>query len=89
LITLSGLDLAGQSDLLVYRCRANETTSLLKQPSYHLVTEETTQMVENDENRPLKDFAASKAIGIQLGYMVPNVAANNFKLNPALLNILS
>jgi hypothetical protein len=86
LITLSGLDLAGQSDLLVYRRRAKETTSLLEQPSYHLVTEETAQMVENDENRPLKDFAASKAIG--LGYTMPNVAANNFKLKPALLNIL-
>jgi hypothetical protein len=44
---------------------------------------------ENDENRPLKDFAAPKAIGIQLGYTVPNVAANNFELKPALLNMLS
>jgi hypothetical protein len=46
-------------------------------------------MAENDENRPLKDFAAPKAIGIQLGYTVPNVAANNFELKPALLNMLS
>jgi hypothetical protein len=30
-----------------------------------------------------------KEIRIQLGYTVPNVAANNFKLKPALLNMLS
>jgi Retrotransposon gag protein len=46
-------------------------------------------MTENDENRPLKYFAAPKAIEIQLGYTVPNVAANNFELKPALLNMLS
>jgi Retrotransposon gag protein len=46
-------------------------------------------MTENNENRPLKDFAAPKAIEIQLGYTVPNVAANNFELKYALLNILS
>jgi hypothetical protein len=46
-------------------------------------------MAENDENRPLKDFAAPKTIEIQLGYIVPNVAANNFELKPALLNMLS
>jgi Retrotransposon gag protein len=89
LIALSELDLAGQSGLLVYRRRANETTSLLEQPLIHPVTEEATQMAKNDENRPLKDFAAPKAIGIQLGYIVPNVAANNFELKPALLNMLS
>jgi hypothetical protein len=84
LIALSGLDLAGQSGLLVYRRRAKETTSLLEQPVIHLAAEEATQMAGNDENRPLKDFAAPKAIGIQLGYTVPNVAANNFELKPAL-----
>jgi Retrotransposon gag protein len=89
LIIFSGLDLAGQSGLLVYRRRAKETTSLLEQPPYHLATEETTQMMENDKNRPLKDFAAPKVIEIQLGYMVPNVAANNFELKLALLNMLS
>jgi hypothetical protein len=72
LIALSRLDLAGQSGLLVYRCRAKEITSLLEQPSIHLATEEAAQMAENDENCPLKDFAAPKAIGIQLGYTVPN-----------------
>jgi hypothetical protein len=46
-------------------------------------------MAENDENRPLKDFTTPKAIGIQLGYTVPNVVANNFELKPALLNMLS
>jgi hypothetical protein len=64
LIVLSGLDLAGQSGLLVYRRRTKETTSLLEQSSIHLATEEATQMAENDENRPLKDFAAPKTIGI-------------------------
>jgi Retrotransposon gag protein len=54
-----------------------------------LTTEEAAQIAENDENHLLKDFAASKAIGIQLGYKVPNVAANNFELKPALLNMLS
>jgi hypothetical protein len=89
LIALSGLDLAGQLGLLVYRRKAKETTSLLEQPPYHLTTEETAQMMENDENRPLKDFAALKAIEIQLGYMMPNVVANNFELKPTLLNMLS
>jgi hypothetical protein len=89
LIALSGLDLAGQSGLLVYRRRTKETTSLLEQSFIHLAIEEATQMAENDENRPLKDFAALKAIEIQLGYIVPNVAANNFELKPALLNMLS
>jgi hypothetical protein len=46
-------------------------------------------MTENDENRPLKDFAVPKAIGIQLGYMVLYVSANNFELKLALLNMLS
>jgi hypothetical protein len=46
-------------------------------------------MTENDENRPLKDFAAPKAIGIQLGYTVPNIVANNFELKSPLLNMLS
>jgi hypothetical protein len=78
-----------QLGLLVYRRKAKETTSLLEQPLYHLTTEETAQMTENDENRPLKDFAVPKAIEIQLGYTVPNVAANNFELKPALLNMLS
>jgi hypothetical protein len=89
LIALSGLDLAGQSGLLVYRRRTKKITSLLEQPLIHLATEEATQMAKNDENRPLKDFAAPKAIGIQLGYTVPNVAANNFELKPAILNMLS
>jgi Retrotransposon gag protein len=89
LIALSGLDLAGQSGLLVYRCRTKETTSLLEQPFIHPATEEATQMTENDENRPLKDIAAPKTIVIQLDYTVPNVAANNFELKPALLNMLS
>jgi Retrotransposon gag protein len=89
LIALSGLDLAGQSGLLVYRRRTKETTSLLEQLLVHLAIEKATQMAENDENRPLKDFAAPKTIGIQLGYTVPNVVANNFELKPALLNMLS
>jgi hypothetical protein len=72
----------------VYRRRANEITSLLEQPIIHLTAEEATQMVENDENRPLKDFAAPKSIGIQLGYTVHNVAANNFELKLTLLNIV-
>jgi hypothetical protein len=73
----------------VYRRRAKEITSLLEQPLIHLATEEAIKMAENDENRPLKEFVAPKAIGIQLGYTVPNVAANNFELKPALLNMLS
>jgi Retrotransposon gag protein len=89
LIALSGLDLVGQSGLLVYRCRAKEITSLFEYPHIHLNSEEAAQMAENDENHPLKDFAAPKAIEIQLGYMVPNVAANNFELKLALLNMLS
>jgi hypothetical protein len=48
----------------VYRRRAKEITSLLEQPLIHLATEEATQMAENDENSPLKDFAAPKAIRI-------------------------
>jgi Retrotransposon gag protein len=88
-LLFSELDLTGQSGLLVYRRRAKETTSLLEQPIIHLTADEVTQMTENDENRPLKDFAAPKAIGIQLGYTVPNVAANNFELKSALLNMLS
>jgi hypothetical protein len=60
LIAFSGLDLAGQSGLLVYILRAKETTSLLEQPLIHLATKEATQMAENDENRPLKDFVAPK-----------------------------
>jgi hypothetical protein len=89
LIALSGLDLAGQSGLLVYRRRTKEITSFLDQPFIHLAIEEATQMAENDENRLLKNFAAPKAIGIQLGYTVPNVVANNFELKHALLNMLS
>jgi hypothetical protein len=89
LIALSVFDMVGQSGLLVYRRRTKETTSLLEQPFIHPATEEATQMAENTENRSLKDFAVTKAIGIQLGYTVPNVAANNFELKPALLNILS
>jgi hypothetical protein len=89
LIAFSGLDLAGQSGLLVYRRRTKEITSLLEQPFIHLAIEEATQMAENDENRPLKDLATPKTIGIQLGYTVPNVAANNLKLKPPLLNMLS
>jgi Retrotransposon gag protein len=89
LIAFSGLDLAGQSGLLVYILRAKETTSLLEQPLIHLATKEATQMAENDENRPLKDFVAPKEIGIQLGYTVPNVATNNFELKLVLLNMLS
>jgi hypothetical protein len=58
-------------------------------PPICLATEEATQMTENDENRPLKDFAAPKAIRIQLGYTVTNVAANNYEMKPALLNMLS
>jgi hypothetical protein len=80
---------AGQSGLLVYRRRAKEIISLLEQPPIHLTTEEAAQMTENDENCPLKDFAAPKAIGIQLGYTVSNVAANNFELKSALLNMLT
>jgi hypothetical protein len=89
LISLSGLDLVRQSGLLVYRRRAKETTSLLEQSPIHLATEEAIQMAENDENRPLKDFTAPNAIGIQLSYTVPNAAANNFELKPTLLNMLS
>jgi hypothetical protein len=89
LISLTGPDLAGKSGLLLYRRRAKETTYLLEHPLIHLTTEKTTQMAENDENRPLKDFAAPKVIGIQLGYMVPNVAVNNFELKLAFLNMLS
>jgi hypothetical protein len=73
----------------VYILRAKETTSLLEQPLIHLATKEATQMAENDENRPLKDFVAPKAIGIQLGYTVPNVATNDFELKLVLLNMLS
>jgi hypothetical protein len=73
----------------VYRRRAKEITSLLEQPLIHLATEKAAQMTENDENRPLKDFAAPKIIIIQLGYTVPNVAANNFELKLTLLNMLS
>jgi hypothetical protein len=60
LIALSGLDLTGQSGLLVYRRRAKEITSLLEQPLIHLATEKANQMAENDENHPLKDFTTPK-----------------------------
>jgi Retrotransposon gag protein len=73
----------------VYRRRAKNITFLLEQSHIHLTIEEVAQITENDENRPLKDFAAPKAIGIQLGYTVPNVTANNFELKSALLNMLS
>jgi hypothetical protein len=46
-------------------------------------------MEENDEYRHLKDFAAPKAIEIQLGYTVPNITVNNFELKLTLLNMLS
>jgi hypothetical protein len=46
-------------------------------------------MVHNDDNRPLREFATPKADGIQLGYIVPTVEANNFELKPALSNMLS
>jgi hypothetical protein len=36
-----------------------------------------------------RTLSPPKAIGIQLGYTVPNVAANNFELKPALLNMFS
>jgi hypothetical protein len=81
--------LAGQSGLLVYKRRTKETTFLLEQPLIYPVTEQATQITENNENRPLKEFAAPKAIEIQLGYTVPNIAANNFEQKPALLNMLS
>jgi hypothetical protein len=89
LIALSELNLAEQSCLLVYRHRSKEITSLFEQPPIHLASEEAAQIAENDENRPLKDFVASKTIRIQLGYTVPNITANNFELKPALLNMLS
>jgi hypothetical protein len=89
LISLLGLDLAGQSGLLVYKYRANELTSRFELPYIYLATEETAQMAENDENRHLKDFAAPKIIKIQFDYMVSNVAVKNFELKPALLNTLS
>jgi Retrotransposon gag protein len=79
----------GQSGLLVYKHRAKETTSLFEQLPFHLATEEATRMADNDENCPLKYFAAPKVIRIQLGYLVPNVAANNFEMKPVLLNMLS
>jgi phosphoribosylaminoimidazole-succinocarboxamide synthase len=89
LIALARLDLVGQSGFLVYRRRAKETTSLLEQPPYHCTTERIAQMAENDENRPLKDFTAPKAIEIQLGYTVLNVVAKNFERKPTFLNMLS
>jgi hypothetical protein len=46
-------------------------------------------MTQNDDNRPLREFAAPKVNDIQLSYIVPTVAANNFELKLALLNISS
>jgi hypothetical protein len=63
----------------MYKRRTKETTFLLEQPLIYPVTEEATQITENNENHPLKEFAAPKAIEIQLGYTVPNIAANNFE----------
>jgi hypothetical protein len=45
-------------------------------------------MSSNDDNRSLKDFATTRANDIHLGYIVPNVEANNFELKPTLLNML-
>jgi hypothetical protein len=46
-------------------------------------------MARNDDNRPLREFASPRANDIQLGYTVPTIAANNFELKSALLNMLS
>jgi hypothetical protein len=36
-------------------------------------------MVQNDDNRSLREFATPKANKIQLGYTVSTVGANNFE----------
>jgi hypothetical protein len=64
LIVLVGFDLDGQSGLLVYRRRTKQTTSLSELPPRHLNLGEATEMAATNENRPLKDFIAPKAIGI-------------------------
>jgi hypothetical protein len=46
-------------------------------------------MTQNDDNGPLKEFTTPKANNIKLGYTVPNVEGNNFKLKPIFLNMLS
>jgi hypothetical protein len=44
-------------------------------------------MTNNDDDRPLKHFAASRTNNIHLGYIMPNMKANNFELKSALLNM--
>jgi Retrotransposon gag protein len=47
-------------------------------------------MTTNDEdNRFLKDFTAPWAGELNMGYIVPTVAANDFELKPALINMIS
>jgi Retrotransposon gag protein len=47
-------------------------------------------MAANDEdNRLLKDFTTPRAGELNMGYTVPTVAANDFELKPALINMVS
>ena len=46
-------------------------------------------MAENVDDRPLRDFSAPKATEVRMGYTVPNIAANDFELKPALINMVS
>ena len=40
----------------------------------------------NNDNRPLRDFAAPRAADLQLGYTVPAITVHNFELKPAFMN---
>jgi hypothetical protein len=42
-----------------------------------------------EDNRILKDFAAPHARELNMGYTIPAVAAHDFKLKLALINMVS
>jgi hypothetical protein len=69
--------------------KANKTIPIKELAPRRLDFRGELAMAQNDNNRPLKEFATPKANDIQLGYTVPTIAANNFELKLALLNMLS
>jgi hypothetical protein len=85
--------MAGKTTQLVYKRRASHRKSKMMQISDFtprcLDFGAESSMTNNDDNRPLKDFAAPRDNNIHLGYTVPNVDANNFEIKPTLLNMFS
>jgi hypothetical protein len=86
--------MAGKSTHLVYKRKttfkkAKKTTPIAELAWRRLDFLGEPAIAQNDDNRTLREFVAPKANDIQLGYIVPTVAANNFELKQALLNMLS